>query len=161
MESKWIIVVLPNSWTFSSHMTKKLSSRIKFFWFINRIYIEFKWFVSHGTCNSNKEQIVAFCHYRASLFLANYIIENSKIVNRRKRSKTNHENQQLLMMLLQHQKLVNISLLKIILLSSCQKALLRSFFKYSFFYRVFIISFPNTLFVLQNVNIRFWNNTSF
>ena len=36
----------------------------------------------------------------AQLFLANNIIENSKTASRRKRSKTNYENQELLMMVL-------------------------------------------------------------
>ena len=64
----------------------------------------------------------------AQLFLANSIMENSRIASRQERTKSNHENQQLLMMgLLQHQKLINASFLKIILLSSCQKTLLRSF----------------------------------
>ena len=101
------------------------------------------------------------------------------MANRRKTSKTNHENQQLLMMaLLQHQKLINTfflkiillsssqktmlrSFLKIILLSSCQKTMLRSFFKHPMFHRVFLISFPNVLFVLQNFNIQFQNYKSF
>ena len=62
------------------------------------------------------------------LFLANNIIENSKVAICRKRSRTNHENQQLLMTaFLQHQKLISTSFLKIILLSSCQKTLLRSY----------------------------------
>ena len=58
----------------------------------------------------------------AQLFLVNNILENSKIAICLKKSKTNHQNQQLLMMaLLQHQKLINASFRKIILLSSCQK----------------------------------------
>ena len=84
------------------------------------------------------------------------------MANRRKRSKTNHENQQLLMMaLLQHQKLINTFFLKIILLSSCQKTMLRSFFKHPMFHRVFLNSFPNVLFVLQSFNIQFQNYKSF
>ena len=63
-----------------------------------------------------------FAKTGARLFLANYILENIKIVIRQKRSKTNHKNQQLLVMgLLQYQKLVNAFFLKIILLSSRQK----------------------------------------
>ena len=92
----------------------------------------------------------------AQLFAANNVIKNSKTANRQKRSKTYHGNQQLLIMaLFQHQKLINTSFLKIILLRSCQKTLLRSFFKYPWFYRVFIISFSNIFFVLQNFNVRF------
>ena len=94
--------------------------------------------------------------------LTNNIIENCKIANRPKRSKTNYENQQMLMMaLFQHQKLINASFLKMILLSSCQKTMFQSFFKYFMFYTVFIISFPNILFVLQSFNIKFWNNIQF
>ena len=64
----------------------------------------------------------------AQLFLANNIIENSKTASRPKRSKTNYENQELLMMvLLQHQRLINAFFLKIILLSIFQKTLSRSF----------------------------------
>ena len=56
------------------------------------------------------------------LFLTIDILKNSEVAIHQKTSKTNHENQHLLMMaLLQHQKLINASFLKIILLSSCQK----------------------------------------
>ena len=63
------------------------------------------------------EQIVAFCDDRGSTLFANNIIEDSKIANRPKRSK-----------------------------SSCQKTVLNDFFKYPMFYRVFIISFSNILY---------------
>ena len=84
------------------------------------------------------------------------------MANCRKTSKTNYENQQQLMMaLLQHEKLINTFFLKIILLSSCQKTMLRSFFKHPMFHRVFLNSFPNVLFVLQSFNIQFQNYKSF
>ena len=55
--------------------------------------------------------------------LENTILENGKMAIRQKRSKINHKNQQLLMMvLLQHQKLINASFLKIILLTAAKKS---------------------------------------
>ena len=58
------------------------------------------------------------------------------------------ENQQLLMMLLlQQHKLINAFFLKIILLSSCQK--------YPMFYRVFMISSPNILFICKILTFDF------
>ena len=68
----------------------------------------------------------------AQLLLANNILEESKIAICPKKSKTNHGNQQLLMMaLVQHQNLRNALFSEIILLSSCHKTLLQSCQRFS------------------------------
>ena len=104
-------------------------------------------------CNdSNKEQIVAFCDGRGSTVFANNIIENNKIANRRKRSKTN---KLLMMALLQAKNLLTPPFRKLFYSAAVKKQCYDQFFKYPMFYREFIISVQNILFVLESFNIRF------